>query len=115
MRQITIINQAHSQQKRIQAQICSSFLCRLRGLMFTSQLPRNLGLMLVEKRESRLDASIHMFFVNYDLAIVWIDHNHQVVDTRIAHRWRPFYIPSNPACYILIILPILKSEMWLFL
>lgn len=101
MRQVTIINQARSQHKPIQARFCSTFLCRLRGLMFTSQLPHNLGLLLVEKRESRLDSAIHMFFVNYNLAVVWIDHNHQVVDTCIARRWRPFYMPSTPARYIL--------------
>ena len=101
MREVTIINQARSQHTRIQAKYYSTFFSRLRGLMFTSQLPHDVGILLVEQRESRLDTAIHMFFVNYDLAVIWINHNQQVVDTCLARRLRPFYMPSAPARYIL--------------
>lgn len=36
-----------------------------------------------------------------DLAIIWINSDHIVVDKQIAQRWRPAYIPRLPACYIL--------------
>ena len=73
--------------------------------MFRSSLPQNEGLLLVERRDSRLDTSIHMLFVFMDLAVVWINSEYTVVDTVVAHAWRPFYAPGRPARYILEIHP----------
>jgi uncharacterized membrane protein (UPF0127 family) len=84
---------------------CDSFLCRLRGLMFRSRLGLNEGLLLVEKRDSRLDTSIHMFFVPFDLAVFWIDSKMTVVDKVIAKSWRPAYFSKADAKYTLEIHP----------
>ncbi len=84
---------------------CDSFLCRLRGLMFRPRLPRDEGLLLVEKRDSRLDTSIHMFFVNFDLAVIWINSGMTVVDKVIAKSWHPAYFPKAEARYTLEIHP----------
>jgi len=84
---------------------CDSFLCRLRGLMFRSSLGRDEGLLLVEGRDSRLDSSIHMFFVPFDLAVFWIDSSLTVVDKVIARSWKPAYLSKAPARYILEIHP----------
>jgi uncharacterized protein len=84
---------------------CDSFLCRLRGLMFRSRLELNEGLLLVEKRDSRLDTSIHMFFVPFDLAVIWINSQMIVVDKIIAKSWRPAYFPKADAQYTLEIHP----------
>ena len=69
--------------------------------MFSSSIATGNGLLLVEGRDSRLDAAIHMFFVNYDLAVIWINDQKKVVDSCIARRWRSFYMPAKPARYIL--------------
>jgi uncharacterized membrane protein (UPF0127 family) len=84
---------------------CDSFVCRLRGLMFRPHLDPGDGLLLVEKRDSRLDASIHMFFVPFDLAVFWIDSSLKVVDKVLARSWKPAYVPAQPARYILEIHP----------
>lgn len=85
---------------------CDSFLCRLRGLMFRNRLDRDEGLLLVQgKRDSRVESSIHMLFVPFDLNVVWINADMTVVDKVIAKAWRPAYIPAVPACYILEIHP----------
>jgi uncharacterized membrane protein (UPF0127 family) len=73
--------------------------------MFRSSLPLEMGLLLVESRDSRLDTSIHMLFVFMDLAVVWINSEKVVVDTVLARSWRPAYAPSHPAKYILEIHP----------
>ncbi len=65
---------------------CDSFFCRLRGLMFRSNLDTDKGLLLVEKRDSRMDTSIHMLFVFMDLAVIWINSDNVVVDTVLARR-----------------------------
>jgi uncharacterized membrane protein (UPF0127 family) len=85
--------------------VCESFACRLRGLMFRSSLPRDRGLLLIMPRESRLDASIHMLFVPFDLAVFWISSGKEVVDKTTARSWRPAYIPSRAARYVLEVHP----------
>jgi uncharacterized membrane protein (UPF0127 family) len=84
---------------------CDSFLCRLHGLMFRARLGLNEGLLLVEKRDSRLDTSIHMFFVPFDLAVFWINSEMTVVDKVIAKSWHPAYLPKAGAKYTLEIHP----------
>lgn len=80
---------------------CASFLCRLRGLTLRAPLAEGEGLLLVEGRESRIDTAIHMFFVSFPIAAVWLDARYRVVDTCLAQPWRPFYAPRAPAQYTL--------------
>jgi uncharacterized membrane protein (UPF0127 family) len=84
---------------------CDSFICKLRGLMFRSRLPLDEGLLLVEKRDSRIDTSIHMLFVPFDLAVFWINSEMIVVDKIIAKSWRPAYFPKADARFTLEIHP----------
>ena len=85
----------------IRAKWCQSFFARLRGFTFRSSLEQDEGLVLVEARDSRLDTSIHMFFVWTDLAVAWVNSDNEVVDTALARAWRPFYAPAKPACYVI--------------
>ncbi len=82
-----------------------TFLSKLRGLMFRSRLDLDDGLLLVEKRNSRLDTSIHMFFVPFDLAVFWINSDMIVVDKIVAKSWRPAYFPKADAQFTLEIHP----------
>ena len=85
---------------------CDSFLCRLRGLMFRDRLESDDGLLLVQgQRDSRIESSIHMLFVPFDLNVIWINSGMRVVDKVIAKGWRPAYVSAAPACYILEIHP----------
>jgi hypothetical protein len=95
---------------RARIRVCDSFACRLRGLMFCRRLPEDEGLLLVGSRDSRIDASIHMFFVPFDLAVVWISSAMDVVDKALAQRWHPVYVPARPARFILEVHPDLFSE-----
>ncbi len=105
MKTIQIENIDRPLSSPIHAIYCDSFICRLRGLMFRSNLAQGAGLLLVEGRDSRLDTSIHMFFVYMDLAVVWINSTFTVVDTVLARAWHPAYAPHLPARYILEIHP----------
>jgi uncharacterized membrane protein (UPF0127 family) len=84
---------------------CESFACRLRGLMFRHHLDAGEGLLLGIGRDSRVDSSIHMFFVPFDLAVIWIDSGLCVVDKRLAKSWAPAYFPARAARYTLEIHP----------
>jgi uncharacterized membrane protein (UPF0127 family) len=74
--------------------------------MFRKRLEPDDGLLLVQgKHDSRIDTSIHMLFVPFDLTVVWINTDMTVVDKVIAKAWRPAYAPAKPACFILEIHP----------
>jgi uncharacterized membrane protein (UPF0127 family) len=84
---------------------CDTFLTQLRGFTLRSELSRNDGLVLVGKRDSRIDSSIHMFFVSFDLTVIWINSDMQVVDKVLAKSWKPAYFSKQPAKYVLEIHP----------
>lgn len=98
---VILSNLSQPQTRPVVSCYCKSFFCRLRGLMFTRSLAADRGLLLVQGRDSRLDAGIHMLFMAMDLAVVWINKNQEVVDVCLARRWRPGYMPKKPACYVL--------------
>ncbi|MBK7452387.1 MAG: DUF192 domain-containing protein [Anaerolineales bacterium] len=104
-RPIQVNNLTKAINQPVRVGYCDSFLCRLRGLMFRASLEIDEGLLLVEKRDSRLDTSIHMFFVPFDLAVFWINAEMTVVDKVIARSWRPAYFPKAEARYTLEIHP----------
>ena len=85
----------------VRVKYCESYLCRLRGLTLRKPLALDEGLLLVQKSDSRLDASIHMLGVSFDLAVIWIDSSLTVVDKVLAKSWRPAYAPQKGAKYIL--------------
>ncbi|KXK12821.1 MAG: hypothetical protein UZ14_CFX002002059 [Chloroflexi bacterium OLB14] len=86
-------------------QYADEFMSKLRGLMFRPRLEPDFGLLLVGDKDSRLDSSIHMFFVSFDLAVFWINSDMQIVDKVIAKSWKPAYFPKADAKYTLEIHP----------
>ena len=76
---------------------CASFLCRLRGLTFRRALGDDEGLLLVGHRESRADTAIHMFFVFFAIAAIWLDKEGRVVDAQLARPFCALYVPRAPA------------------
>jgi uncharacterized membrane protein (UPF0127 family) len=105
---ITIENKNRRIEGLLRVKYCDTFLTQLRGLTFRSALAPDEGLVLVGKRDSRLDSSIHMFFVPFDLSVIWINSDLQVVDKTLARSWRPAYFSKQPAKYVLEIHP----ERW---
>ena len=69
--------------------------------MFKRQLQPHEGLILVEGGNSIVNTSIHMFFMFFDIAAIWINSDNKVVDAKLAKKWYPFYFPQKPAKYIL--------------
>ncbi len=78
--------------------------------MFRRELAPDEGLLLVQTKDSRMDSSIHMLFMQMDLAVIWIDSSLRVVDTELARRWRLAYFPTKPAQYVLEIPPALLDR-----
>ncbi len=110
MKHVQVNNESRTLKFPLVVGYANSFWSRLKGLMFTKPISSQRGLLLVQSRESRIDSSIHMFFVNYDLGTVWLDNNCRVVDSCLAKRWRPYYAPAHAARYVLEIHPDRLSE-----
>ena len=87
--------------------LCDSFLCRLRGLTFRRALGADEGLLLVGHRESRADTALHIFFVFFSIAAVWLNGEGCVVDAKLAAPFRPLYVPRAPAK------DVLEGPLWL--
>ena len=105
---IYVINQNKPGVQSPVVKYCASFLCLSRGLMFRKRLEPDHGLLLVFGRDSRVDSSITMFFVPFDLAGFWINTEMKVVDKVIAKPWKPAYVSAKPARFVLEI----HSSRW---
>lgn len=68
--------------------------------MFRKSLDEYEGIILAQPRSDRVDSSIHMFFMNFDIAVVWTDPDFRIVDIQYARRWRPYYAPKKAAKYV---------------
>jgi uncharacterized protein len=86
---------------QIKTKYCDTFFSQFKGLMFEKTIGEYEGILLVNGRESRLESSIHMFFMNFSIAVIWLDSKYQVVDTCLAKPWRPYYSSARPARYVL--------------
>src|SRR5512135_1263514 len=80
---------------------CNSFGAKLRGLMFRRAIDPDEGLVLVESRSSIAATSIHMFFVPFDIAAIWLDDECRIVHTALAKSWHPYYASPKAARYVL--------------
>ena len=83
------------------AKWCDNFGSKLRGFTFRRELGAGDGLVLVEKKDSKLATSIHMLFVSFDLAVIWVNDAGVVVDTVLAKPWKLSYAPQSPARYVI--------------
>ncbi len=80
---------------------CASFGTKLRGLMFRRTIAPDEGLVLAETRSSIAATSIHMFFVPFNIAAIWLDENGCIVHKVLAKAWRPYYASPKAARYVL--------------
>jgi len=83
------------------ARWCASRLCRLRGLQFRRKLNAGEAIILVKEKDSIASTSIHMFFVFFPIAAVWVDSKGKVTSAQLAKPWRPYYASPEPATYVI--------------
>ena len=102
---ISIENKNRRLDRKLRIKFCDTFLSQLRGFTLRPPIARDEGLILVGSRDSRVDSSIHMLFVSFDLTVIWINSDMKVVDKIIAKSWRPAYFSKEPAKYVLEIHP----------
>jgi uncharacterized membrane protein (UPF0127 family) len=98
---VSILNRETGQVLIESARWCSSRLCRLRGLQFRRNLKSGEALILVKDKDSIANTSIHMFFVFFPIAAIWINSKGKVTSAQLAKPWRPYYASPESATYVL--------------
>jgi uncharacterized membrane protein (UPF0127 family) len=106
-----IRNQTTGQLVLRRARWCASAWCHFKGLQFVRHLPDDEGLLFVRSSESVAATTIHMFFMFFDIGVVWLDSRGIVVDKKYAKVWRPAYAPRTKAQYYLEANPSLLEKV----
>lgn len=96
-----LIKNLTKQSSLIKATLADTFFLKLAGLMFRNEIQQDEGLLLSDTFESRINTSIHMLFMKFDICVVWINRQLQVVDVQYAKKWALAYFPKKPAQYTL--------------
>jgi uncharacterized membrane protein (UPF0127 family) len=94
-----LVNQTTGETLAAHIVLCDSFWKKLRGLMFRRALRPDEAYVFVNGRESVAEAAIHMFFVFFPIAVLWLDAEKRVVDAGLALPFRPYYAPKRAAQY----------------
>jgi len=69
--------------------------------MFRAHLPSDEGLLFVTGVEGKAHTAIHMLFMRFSIAVIWLDKSGRVVDKQLAKPWRLVYTPAHAAQYYL--------------
>lgn len=95
---LKITNRSQPESPPLFAADCSSFWAKFRGLMLQKEIAPYAAIIFRDPSESRINAAIHMLFMNFDIAVIWVNHQNRVADVQLARAWRLFYMPASPAC-----------------
>jgi uncharacterized protein len=95
----------------LRARVCDSFWTVFRGYQFSAAPKAGEGLLFDVKRDNRTETAIHMFFVFFDLGVVWVTESGEVVHTCIAKPFRPYYAAPKPARYFIEAAPDIVSRV----
>lgn len=68
-----LLNLSNGEELAFNVKMADTFLGRLKGLMFTASLPEGNGLYIQPCR------SIHTFFMNYSIDVLYINENNEIV------------------------------------
>ncbi len=102
---LRLTNLTHPLKSPLYLSRCDTFRCRFLGLMGKRSLARDDGLLFQWPRAGRWDTAIHMLFMRFPIAVIWLDEQRRVVDARYARPWVDILVPRAAAQYVLEIHP----------
>jgi uncharacterized membrane protein (UPF0127 family) len=100
-----LVNRTTGESLAERVRLCDTFWKKLQGLMFRPALDPDEAYVFVYHRESITEVTIHMFFVFFPIAVLWLDAQKRVVDTALAKPFCPYYAPQRPAQYFVESVP----------
>ncbi|AIF68999.1 hypothetical protein PAP_02895 [Palaeococcus pacificus DY20341] len=93
-----LINKTKNKVWHGRVKLADSFFKRFRGLMLKPKI--NYALVFILPAETRLNSSIHMFFMLQSIDVIFLDGDKRVVDVKRAKPWR-IYVPKKAAKYVI--------------
>ncbi|HNV01283.1 MAG TPA: DUF192 domain-containing protein [archaeon] len=83
---------------------------RMKGLMFEDEKKFNYALVFTSPNEGKLESSLHMMFVFFPIAAIFLDANKIVVDKTTLTPFTVNYTPKKAAKYV-IELPVKEAKV----
>ena len=77
--------------------------------MLSQEKEFDFALVFEWDRLGQLDRSLHMMFVPYPIAVLFLDEKKRVVDKAVLNPWQLNYTPRQPCQYV-IELPVLTGK-----
>jgi uncharacterized protein len=109
--QVDVVNRRTGEVLVRSARWCASRASRLRGLQYRRRLEPGEALILAKAKDSIFNSSIHMLWVFFPIAAVWINSQGRVTSAQLARPWRPYYASPDPARYVLEAAPSLLDRL----
>ncbi|MHC1784802.1 MAG: DUF192 domain-containing protein [Anaerolineaceae bacterium] len=110
MYSVRLVNQSNKLREPLVLKVCTTFFSRFRGFMLKGKINSSEGLLFVGEHPSVMNSSIHMFFLRFNLAVIWLDAEKRVVDRKLARAWHPYYAPRAESLFIIETHPDRLSE-----
>jgi len=104
-----LYNNSKKKQVISKVKYADSIALQAKGLMFERKKNFDYALVFPFPRETRAGASIHMFFVFFPIAAVYLNSKMVVVDIAVLKPFALNYTPKKPAAY-LIEMPVLAGK-----
>lgn len=98
---IQVVRRANGEVLIPSARRCDTHLSRLRGLQFHRPLNPGEAIILSKDKDSVASSSIHMFFVFFPIAAIWVNSRGRVTSVQLARPWRPYYASPEPARFVI--------------
>ena len=75
--------------------IQDTFIKRLLGLMFKSKAVQNEGAIFINNKTNIIDSTIHMLFMNFDIAVFWLDQEFKLLIKLLRGNGIQYMLPKN--------------------
>lgn len=81
--------------------IADNVFSRAKGLMFSREKNFDYGLIFDLERETKIGASIHMFFVFFPINVVFLDSKKKIVDVKLGLKPWQMTKPRDKCRYVI--------------
>lgn len=81
--------------------IADNIFSRAKGLMFSKEKNFDYGLIFDLERETKVGASIHMFFVFFPINVLFLDSNKKIIDLKFGLKPWQMTRPMKKCRYII--------------
>ena len=101
----------HGEVVLARAKWCQNFWCHFSGLMLRRSLPEDEGLLFVFRRQNVAETTIHMLFMFFSIAAVWIDNEGSCSGCQTRQTLAACLCPAKAARYLIEARPVVLERV----